>query len=217
MLMQKIGDMSVNKRELETAMYAYGYNYALRVDVLANEIFVSTTDPSIRRRVIDWNTICVAEMMKNSMNHEPLVGLAQSCLRNGRPASEDPEIRQRLAALEGYVRAHEYSSLRQLSRSARGKDVGRVGRMNKLVSTNIGCEVAKIAIDLLQDDGMLDAQAQEAITSDGVGASRSWLSQYMYSLGIAIAGGTANIQRNVIGERALGLPRDHYAQRSSGK
>jgi hypothetical protein len=39
----------------------------------------------------------------------------------------------------------------------------------------------------------------------------------MYSLGIAVAGGTANIQRNVIGERGLSLPRDYFADRSSGK
>jgi len=44
--------------------------------------------------------------------------------------------------------------------------------------------------------------------------SRAWISQYMYSLGIAVAGGTANIQRNVIGERGLGLPRDAAADRS---
>jgi alkylation response protein AidB-like acyl-CoA dehydrogenase len=143
-----------------------------------------------------------------------LVALAKSSQRNGRPAIEDPEIRQRLAALEGGVRAHEYSGYRQLSRAARGKDVGPVGLMNKLVSTNLGSEVAKLALDLLGDDGLLDPMAQQD-AGELPGPSRSWLSQYMYSLGIAIAGGSANIQRNVIGERALGLPRDYYADRSS--
>jgi hypothetical protein len=47
------------------------------------------------------------------------------------------------------------------------------------------------------------------------GGHERWISHYMYSLGIAVAGGTANIQRNVIGERALGLPRDAAAERSS--
>ena len=143
-----------------------------------------------------------------------LVHLAKSSQRGGRPAIEDAEIRQRLAALEGHVRAHQYSGYRQLSRAAVGKDVGRSGLMSKLVSTNIGSDVAKLALDLLGDDGMLDPMAQPE--SGGLpGPMRSWLSQYMYSLGIAIAGGTANIQRNVIGERALGLPRDLYADRSS--
>ena len=150
-----------------------------------------------------------------SLTFAGLVHLAKTSQRGGRPAIEDPEIRQRLVALEGFVRAHEYSSLRQLSRSARGKDVGPVGLMNKLVSTNIGSEVAKLALDLLGDDGLLDPTAQADVQLPG--PNRSWLSQYMYSLGVAIAGGSANIQRNVIGERALGLPRDYYADRSSGR
>ena len=89
--------------------------------------------------------------------------------------------------------------------------------MNKLVSTNIGSEVAKLALDILGDDGMLDAIGGEESMGRVPKASRNWITQYMYSLGIAVAGGTGNIQRNVIGERALGLPRDIYAQRSSGK
>jgi len=145
-----------------------------------------------------------------------LVALAKQRQRGGRPAIEDPTVRQRLAVIEGYVRAHEYSSYRQLSRGARGKDLGRVGVMNKLVSTNIGDQIARLALDLLGDEGLIDPMAQQD-GPGGFGPARSWLSQYMYSLGIAIAGGTANIQRNVIGERALGLPRDYYAQRSSGK
>jgi alkylation response protein AidB-like acyl-CoA dehydrogenase len=146
-----------------------------------------------------------------------LVELAKNTQRFGRPAIQDPVIRQRLVTLEGRVRSHEYSSYRQLSRNARGKDPGRVAAMNKLVSTHIGCEVAEIALDLLGDEGLCDPQSQPQGVGGTLGPARSWMSQYMYSLGIAIAGGTANIQRNVIGERALGLPRDYYAQRSSGK
>ena len=88
--------------------------------------------------------------------------------------------------------------------------------MNKLISTNIGSEVAKLALDVLGEDGLLDAQAAEEMVMLPSG-NRSWIAQYMYSLGIAVAGGTANIQRNVIGERGLGLPRDVFADRSPGK
>jgi alkylation response protein AidB-like acyl-CoA dehydrogenase len=145
-----------------------------------------------------------------------LVHLAKSAKRNGRPAIEDPEIRQRLAALEGIVRSHEYSGYRQLTLDAKGQSPGVLQMMNKLVSTNIGHEVAKIALDLIDDDGLLDPIADRAMGRIPSG-NRGWINQYMFSLGIAVAGGTANIQRNVIGERGLGLPRDAYAQGSPGK
>ena len=68
---------------------------------------------------------------------------------------------------------------------------------------------------MLDDDGLLGAGARNM----GLGArdNTSWIAHYMYSLGIAVAGGTANIQRNVIGERGLGLPRDAAADRSKAK
>ncbi len=145
-----------------------------------------------------------------------LVQLAKSAVRNGRPAIEDPEIRQRLAALEGTARSHEYSGYRQLTLDAQGQSPGVLQMMNKLVATNIGHEVAKIALDLIDDDGLLDPIADRTMGRIPSG-NRGWINQYMYSLGIAVAGGTANIQRNVIGERGLGLPRDAYAQGRPGK
>jgi len=145
-----------------------------------------------------------------------LVGLARKTRRNGRPAIEDPELRQRLAELEGYVRSHEYSGYRQLSKNAKGEDPGTIQLMNKLVSTEIGQKVSRIAIDLLEEEGLLDPEEGDAMMVLP-GSNRAWVTQYMYSLGIAIAGGTANIQRNVIAERGLGLPRDFYADRSAGK
>ncbi len=145
-----------------------------------------------------------------------LVHLAKTAKRGGKPAIEDSEVRQRLATIEGYVRSHEYSGYRQLTLNARGENPGILQLLNKLSSTNIGNEVAKLALDLLGEDGLLDPTAAEEMVVLPTG-SRSWMNQYMYSLGIAVAGGTANIQRNVIGERGLGLPRDVFADRSPGK
>jgi alkylation response protein AidB-like acyl-CoA dehydrogenase len=149
---------------------------------------------------------------------EGLVQFAKDTKRDGRPAIEDPLVREELARLEGYVRAHEYSGLRQFSKNAKGETLADIAMMNKLHSTNIGDMAAKVALEIMGDDGMLDPLSRES-AKEGVipSGSRMWLNQYMYSLGIAVAGGTANIQRNVIGERGLGLPRDHYANRSSGK
>jgi alkylation response protein AidB-like acyl-CoA dehydrogenase len=145
-----------------------------------------------------------------------LVHLAKTAQRGGRPAIEDPTIRERLVAIEGYVRSHEYSSYVQLTRATRGEDAGILQLMTKLSSTNIGNEVSKLALDILGDDGLLDPITEdENVYSPG--GNRGWIAQYMFSLGIAIAGGTANIQRNVIGERGLGLPRDWWAQRSTAK
>jgi alkylation response protein AidB-like acyl-CoA dehydrogenase len=141
-----------------------------------------------------------------------LVALAQQSKINGKPAIQDASIRPRLAMVEGYVRSHQYSGYRTLTKDAKGESPGSITMMNKIISTNIGHEVAKLAIDLLGDDGLMDAGGSGMGAM--LGGGQAWISQYMYSLGIAVAGGTANIQRNVIGERALGLPRDAAAQRS---
>jgi len=140
-----------------------------------------------------------------------MVELAKRMKRNGRPAIEDPEIRQRLIELEGYVKAHQYSGYRQLTKDTAGEDAGIINQMMKLIATNIGHDVARLSMDLIGDDGLLGAGGWEL--GNRLAGNQTWISQYMYSLGIAVAGGTANIQRNVIAERGLGLPRDSYADK----
>jgi len=136
-------------------------------------------------------------------NFEKIVALAKKRQLNGKPAIEDPDIRRRLSVLEGYVQAHLWSGYYQQTLNARGDNPGALGLMNKLNSTNIGQEVARIATDVLGDEAL------HAPPWDGrkMGDER-WLNQIFGSLGLAIAGGTGNIQRNVIGERGLHLPRD---------
>jgi alkylation response protein AidB-like acyl-CoA dehydrogenase len=143
-----------------------------------------------------------------------LVKLARESMRSGRPAIEDPAIRQRLAALEGYVLSHKYSGYRQLTANLRGENVGILALMNKLHSTNIGQEVSKLAFDLLEADALTDPASTTRLMGLAPKNGAGWVGQFMSSLGVAIAGGTANIQRNVIAERGLGLPRDWAAQQS---
>ena len=118
-----------------------------------------------------------------------------------------------MAELEGYILAHEYSGYRQLTCAARGENPGPVSLMNKLVSTNIQNKVAALALDLVGDAALVAPGAGTGMYR-GLREASGWVTQYMYSLGIAIAGGTANIQRNVIAERGYGLPRDAAAQSS---
>ncbi|HME71970.1 MAG TPA: acyl-CoA dehydrogenase family protein [Myxococcota bacterium] len=148
---------------------------------------------------------------------EGLLRLARETKRNGKRAIDDPGVRQQLATIEGYVLSHQYSGYRQLTQAARGKDAGIAGMMNKLTSTNIGHSVAKLALDLLGDEGLVAPNNEARVMGLPPRGHAGWIIQNMWSLGVAIAGGSANIQRNVIAERGLGLPRDFAAQRESSR
>ncbi len=133
-----------------------------------------------------------------------LLDLAKARRRDGRPAIEDPVVADRLAEISGYLAAHRYSGYRQLSMSIAGQDPGPVSYMNKLVATDIGHRIAGLAEELIGDDALL---LPDYDGGRRVGDER-WMNQFFGSLGVAIAGGTSNIQRNIIAERGLGLPRD---------
>ncbi|MCG8590827.1 MAG: acyl-CoA dehydrogenase family protein [Proteobacteria bacterium] len=141
-----------------------------------------------------------------------LVKLARNARRGGRPALEDPAIRQRLVEVEGLVRAHEYSGYKQLTASARGRDPGIIQLMNKQLTTRINHALSKLALDLADDHALLaPAEWVRNLPPTEAGV---WMAIFLESLGGAIAGGTSNIQRNIIAERGLGLPRDRAAQRA---
>lgn len=136
--------------------------------------------------------------------------LAQALELRGRPAIQDPVLRARLVELETKVLANRYHGYRLLTMQARGEDPGIAGLVTKLYGTTLGYDVARLAMDLLSDRGLLAPGENEAP------AMGMFITAYMWSLGILIAGGTANIQRNVIAERGLGLPRDPAVQRGRG-
>ncbi|HEY0649070.1 acyl-CoA dehydrogenase family protein, partial [Phenylobacterium sp.] len=105
--------------------------------------------------------------------------------------------------IEAYVLAQRYSSYRQMSMDLAGQDPGLIGVLNKLNGTQIGHRIANLAQDLIGDAALSMPPAGRGARGD-----EKWVNQIMGSLGVAIAGGASNIQRNVIAERGLGLPRD---------
>lgn len=134
-----------------------------------------------------------------------LLKLAQRARIGDRPAIEDRALRERLGRLRSLLEVQRMSANIQLSRDLEGKAQGLLPLTNKLAQSDFSQAVAEVAMDLVGDDallapGMRDPQGHER-----------WLNHYMASLSAAIAGGTSNIQRNIIAERGLGLPRDKAA------
>ena len=131
-----------------------------------------------------------------------LAMLAQAVDRRGQAAAKDPVIRDRLVQIEARLVALELNGYRLLTASARGEDAGLAGMVTKLYSTQLGYDIAKLAMDVVGDRALLAPGEPNAPAMGMFGMA------YMWSLGILIAGGAANIQRNIIAERGLGLPRE---------
>ncbi|VXD04384.1 Acyl-CoA dehydrogenase [Pseudomonas sp. 9AZ] len=133
---------------------------------------------------------------------DSLLGLAKRAEKGSVPAIQDPWVRDRLAALKAELEVQRCSSYIQMTRELAGDGGGLLQMMNKLGQSNYAAAVAEVANAILEDEGLISP-----IGNRRPGNER-WINQYMNSMAAAIAGGTSNIQRNIIAERGLGLPRE---------
>ncbi len=136
-------------------------------------------------------------------------GLFQGLLRtleqeqvDGRPAIEDPALQARLAALQARTVAMRCHAMRLLTARVRGESAGVASLVTKLNGCQLNHDLAGFAIDGMGEAGTLYRGAERA--RDG----GRWLFHWMFQLGLIIGGGTAQIQKNIIAERGLGMPRE---------
>jgi alkylation response protein AidB-like acyl-CoA dehydrogenase len=139
---------------------------------------------------------------RTQQTFQRLVRLARAERRNGAPASADPLIRQRLAELAIRVETMKLEGYRQLTDALRGRPPGISASVNKLVTTELNHDIARTALEILGSSGPLGRRAQR-VRDRGV-----WPLDFMYSLGLVIGGGTSQIQKNIIAERGLGMPKE---------
>jgi len=131
-----------------------------------------------------------------------LVRRAQRHQRGGRPASEDAVVRQRLAGLAIRVETMRLEAYRQLTDTIRGRRPGINASVNKLVGCELNHDIARAALEILGDYAWL-AKEDDRAADGGL-----WPIDFMFALGLIIGGGTAQVQKNIIAERGLGMPRE---------
>ncbi len=130
-----------------------------------------------------------------------LVSRAARAHRNGRPAAEDPLLRDRIVALWIEEEAIRLSAQRARLAGLCQDRPYAIPMMMKLLASEYNQRVADVACQLLGPDGTLwlgDPEAPDRA---------EWPRAYMNSFGMTIGGGTSEIQRNILGERVLGLPK----------
>ena len=132
---------------------------------------------------------------------EPLIALARTVRRNGRPASEDAYVRQRIAEFAIEVKARKLTGLRTLTKRLRGEAPGPEGSIGKLAATEVAQRMARFALELGGVRALLDASSPFAVDAG------RWRHAALSSPSLTIAGGTSEVQRNIIAERVLGLPK----------
>ncbi|HEY2774747.1 MAG TPA: acyl-CoA dehydrogenase family protein [Candidatus Binatia bacterium] len=161
----------------------------------------------VSRSTLKYERALIGDTDINRRTLDGLVMLARAIDRRGRPAIEDPVLRGRLVEVETKLIAAELHSMRLLTMQSRGEEPGLPGMVPKLYTTQLSYEMARLAMDISGDGAALAPGEPEAP------AMGMFVHAYLWSLGILIAGGTANIQRNIIAERGLGLPRDASQKR----
>ena len=129
---------------------------------------------------------------------------------NGQRAIDNPVYKDKLMKIQGKVIAFQSNSLRVLSAKLnKNQDVRIAGMIQKLVGTELRHELEGFAIDIMGELGTL-YQDSPNLRDGG-----SWQIAYMYFLGLIIGGGTSQIQKNIISERGLGMPKEPKMQQGA--
>jgi len=121
---------------------------------------------------------------------------------DGRLLAENAVLVDRYIRLQARVQSMRLHEMRLLTNGQDGKSPGLQEMICKLVGCELNHQLDALAIDALGEIGVL-YDGIPSVQEDGV-----WQQWYMYDLGLIIGGGTAQIQKNIIAERGLNMPRE---------
>ena len=133
----------------------------------------------------------------------PTVAALVKAVRSAGRVPLDPVARQRLAAI--YVEAEilRILRLRTVAALVGQAEPGPEASVRKAMADRHGQKLFNLAVDLCGAEGMLTRENQPHLPG-----LFPWSAGFLFSPALTIGGGTAEVQRNIIAERVLGLPRD---------
>jgi len=183
------------------AMFAEVFFDGVRVPV-ANRLGAEGEGWQVTVSALAHERSGIAEVTGLQRSLEAIKDLARRSLRGGRPASEDPGVRRRIARADARIEAMRLNGMRFLTKQLRGEPLGSETSINKLHRANLEVELGDLALEIQGSRGALAPGAD--LVPDGGHWQRFALSWPE----VVIGGGTPNIQKNIIAERILGLPKD---------
>jgi alkylation response protein AidB-like acyl-CoA dehydrogenase len=179
-------------------------------DAEFNEVFfdeVRVPRANLLGRLHGGWEVAITILMYERMSLGSMVGLHQyidrvlDLARRHDGAAADPLVRQRLAELYIAGRALRLTNLRYMTRELRGETPGAEGSVLKLTFTEAYKQMAEIAVQILGPYSQIWGDHPRAPEAG------RWAFQALFAQRFGIAGGTDQIQRSIIGERLLGLPK----------
>ncbi len=146
-------------------------------------------------------TTALASVMRYRIVFDEILDLVRTTTHNGAPAISDPVVRQRLAQFYVELEMLRFTSYRAFSQILRGGNPGPEGSISKLAWSELNQRMQEFVIDLEGPASQLVKGSPYAVQGG------RWQQHFLRSRGNTIEGGTSEIQRNIIAERVLGLPR----------
>jgi len=163
----------------------------------------------VGRRGEGWkiaNTTLKHERSSLSSNAEGtflrLVRLMRGETVGGVPIMASPIYRDRLMRLQARMLSMKFHAMRMLTCNLKGESSGVAGLIVKLQNCQLSYDMASLGIDVMGELGVLYEHTKYERERG------YWQAQAFLALGLIIGGGTAQIQKNIISERGLGLPRE---------
>jgi alkylation response protein AidB-like acyl-CoA dehydrogenase len=172
----------------------------VRVPV-SNMVGAPTQGWRIANHVLMHERGATAEFVRYGRFLDRIAERARGLRRRGAPLVEDPLFRQRFAALRIEYEALRQNALRALQALKGGQSPGPESSMYKLQASEFEQRLARFAVELQETFGQLWQRGPRVI-DDGI-----WQFRELWSRAYTIYAGTSEIQRNILAERVLGLPR----------